>query len=108
MLVIQQYKNKVELTQSQKDVLFTKARSLKAQGYTHMLVEEFTPVYTDQQLIQYIATNGEFTERAIVGKKGALSNGLGANNKKGYAYTEGNDLDMVIQQLGEYEFVVTI
>lgn len=108
MLVIQQYKNKVELTQSQKDVLFTKARSLKAQGYTHMLVEEFTPMFTEQQLVQYIATNGEFTERAIVGKRGALSNGLGNNNKAGYSYTEGNDLEVVIQQLDKYEFVVTI
>lgn len=108
MLVIQQYKNKVDLTQSQKDVLFTKARSLKAQGYTHMLVEVFTPFRAEGELVQYIATNGEFTERAIVGKKGALSNGLGANNKKGYAYTEGNDLEVVIQQLDKYEFVVTI
>lgn len=108
MLVIQQYKNKIELTQSQKEVLFQKAKSLKAQGYSHMLVEVFTPTFTDQVLVQYIATNGEFTERAIVGKKGGLSNGLGANNKNGYSYKEGNALEMTIQQLDKFEFVVTI
>lgn len=107
MIIIQAYKGKFELTQSQKDVLFAKAKQLKSLGFTHMLVESFTPVFTEQQLLQYIATNGEYTERAIIGKKGGLSNGLGVNAKTGYSYKYGNDLEITISQLDKHQNVIT-
>jgi hypothetical protein len=108
MQIIQAYKGKIELTQSQKDVLLAKAKELKSLGFTHMLVEAFEPPFAEDTLLQYIAFNGEYTERAIVGKRGGLSNGLGVNNKAGYAIELGNALELVIENIDQFENVITL
>ena len=108
MIIIQAYKGKHELTQSQKDALRTKATTLKAQGFTHMFINVYTPVFSMDAVLEYVATDGEFTQRAYIGKRGALSHGLGKNNKAGYSHTYGNSLELTLTNLDKFEHVVTV
>lgn len=112
MIIIQAYKGKFEITQSQKDALLAKAKELKIGGYTHMYVDVYVPVFAFESVLEYVAIktiDGQHvTQRAFVGKKGALSNGIGKNNKKGYAADYGNSLELVIENLDKFEHVVTI
>jgi len=108
MQIIQAYKGKFELTQSQKDALYQKACMLKKQGFKYMFVDVYVPMFASELVLEYVATDLENTERAFVGKKGALSNGLGKNNKKGYKYSQGNSLEYTIPNIDKFEHVVTI
>ena len=101
MIIIKAYEQGT-LTKSQQDVLFTKAKQLKLQGYTHMYVAVYTPAFSGTEVLEYVAINSELTQRAFVGKKGGLSNVLGQNNEKGYGIELGNSLEMVLTQLDKY------
>lgn len=105
MIIIKHYKAE-SLTKSQKDVLFTKAKQLKMQGYTHMYVTVYTPVFSGTEVLEYVAINSELTQRAYVGKKGGLSSGLGQNNEKGYGIESGNSLELVLQHIDKYNTVI--
>jgi hypothetical protein len=108
MIIIQAYKGKTELTESQKNTLFSEALQMKKQGFTHMYVNSYVPVFACEEILEYVATDCERTRRAIVGKRGGLRSGLGENNKAGYSVALGNDLDMVINGLDKFEHVVTV
>jgi hypothetical protein len=110
MQIIQAYKGKFELTQSQKDTLLSQAKELKMLGYDFMLVDVFKPPFSDTYLTRYTAycVASDFTRYADIGKRGALSNGLGVNTKKGYGMKQGNSLEYTIPNIGKFEHVVTI
>ena len=108
MIIIQAYKGKSELTQSQKDALYSKACELKRQGYSHMYVNVYVPVFAGSEVLEYVATCGQYTQRAYVGKRGALYNGVGRNTKKGYSFESGNSLEMMLPNIDKFEHVVTV
>jgi hypothetical protein len=108
MIIIQAYKGKHELTQSQKDVLYKKACELKAQGYSHMFVSVHTLPFTDTPVCEYTAIDGTYSQRAFVGKRGGLTNGIGKHTKSGYKLEVGNNLEMVLPNIDKFEHVVTV
>jgi len=109
MIIIQAYKKDgYTLTDSQKKALFKQAKELKMLGYSHMLVQSFTPFRAEGELLEYIAITSDlvWTRRAIVGKKGGLSHGIGYNNRSGFIVTMTNDLEMILQQIELFKDVI--
>jgi hypothetical protein len=113
MIIIQAYKGKHQITDSQRKTLLDTANRLKRLGYAYMFVDVTTPVFSDTAVLEYVAVQinedgSEWTERAFVGKRGALSNGIGRNNKAGASLNRGNSLEYTIPHLDKFEHVITV
>lgn len=107
MQIIQAYKGKIELTQSQKNSLFAQAKEMKAQNYSVMFVECVVCSVSGVETLVYTAYNpiNDMSRTAIVGKRGGVS----CNGKTGYSIELGNALEMVIQQIELHKaYTVTI
>ncbi len=107
MIIVKAYIGKIELTASQKSALLEAAKDLKMLGYSHMFVDAYRPVFAEDLVLEYVAvknvgTDNEWSQRAFVGKKGGLSNGIGKNNKSGYGMSQGNSLEYTLPNIDKF------